>query len=355
MTLLVVGALSYLVYGNVYGLLAHAARDQEPRKPVNINDAIKTTFTILTLIGAVLAGIYAYRKQRLAEGDAHRADASQLADRYTSAAEQLGHDQAAVRLAGVYALARLADDWIEQRQVCIDVLCAYLRMPYQPDPAEPGHKAGEREVRHTINGVIRDHLFDPAVASSWCECVFDFTGARFDNCNLSFSHFFGTVLFTGVTFSGHAQFDGVTFSRAMFGGLVDFDAATFRDSVSFSDATFDGTVAIGGATFSGDVSFGDATFSNSIYFGGATFNGSVDFGGATFNGYVDFSNGTFRGHPRIVDAPTFSSAVSFFGATFRGGLVDFGGATFRSTVTFEEATFGSTDIRWGPLRRPSGT
>ncbi|MFD9499878.1 hypothetical protein [Streptomyces sp. NPDC060035] len=34
----------------------------------------------------------------------------------------LGHDQAAVRLAGVYALARLADDWAEQRQVCIDVL-----------------------------------------------------------------------------------------------------------------------------------------------------------------------------------------------------------------------------------------
>ncbi|MEK0098831.1 hypothetical protein WDA79_10050 [Streptomyces sp. A475] len=33
----------------------------------------------------------------------------QLADCYTTAAEQLGHDQAAVRLAGVYA-ARLADD-----------------------------------------------------------------------------------------------------------------------------------------------------------------------------------------------------------------------------------------------------
>lgn len=28
------------------------------------------------------------------------------------------------------AHARLADDWTEQRQACIDVLCAYLRMPY---------------------------------------------------------------------------------------------------------------------------------------------------------------------------------------------------------------------------------
>ncbi|MFF9818970.1 DUF4232 domain-containing protein [Streptomyces sp. NPDC014006] len=43
-------------------------------------DAIKTTLAILTLFGAVLAGVYAYRKQRIAESDAHRADVSQFAD-----------------------------------------------------------------------------------------------------------------------------------------------------------------------------------------------------------------------------------------------------------------------------------
>jgi hypothetical protein len=32
----------------------------------------------------------------------------------------------------VYALAGLADDWPENRQTCVDVLCAYLRMPYEP-------------------------------------------------------------------------------------------------------------------------------------------------------------------------------------------------------------------------------
>ncbi|WP_405593916.1 hypothetical protein OG741_37460 [Streptomyces sp. NBC_01410] len=114
------------------------------RLVTDTSDAIKTTLAILTLAGAVLAGVYAYRKQRIAESDAHRADANQFADRYTTAAEQLGHDKAAVRLAGVYALARLADDWEEQRQVCIDVLCAYLRMPYQPDPDASGYKEGER-------------------------------------------------------------------------------------------------------------------------------------------------------------------------------------------------------------------
>ena len=31
-------------------------------------------------------------------------------------------------------MAVLADDWEENRQTCVDVLCAYLRMPYAPDP-----------------------------------------------------------------------------------------------------------------------------------------------------------------------------------------------------------------------------
>ena len=57
-----------------------------------------------------------------------------LNERFATAAEQLGSDKPAVRLAGVYAMAGLADDWEENRQTCVDVLCAYLRMPYEPDP-----------------------------------------------------------------------------------------------------------------------------------------------------------------------------------------------------------------------------
>src|SRR5947209_8019958 len=69
------------------------------------------------------------RKQFIDEAGGLRSDAEQLSKRYQDAAGQLGHDSAAVRLAGVYAMARLADEWIEQRQTCINVLCAYLRMP----------------------------------------------------------------------------------------------------------------------------------------------------------------------------------------------------------------------------------
>ncbi|WP_329254941.1 pentapeptide repeat-containing protein [Streptomyces sp. NBC_01478] len=381
MTLLVVGALSYVIYWNVYDLLAHAAESQKPRKPVNVNDAIKTTVTILTLIGAVLAGIYAYRKQRLAEGDAHRSDASQLADRYTTAAEQLGHDQAAVRLAGVYALARLADDWAEQRQVCIDVLCAYLRMPYEADPAAPGHKEGEREVRQTINRVIRDHLVDPDADVSWCEFAFDFTGASFDRTidfsSVTFSSsvtfgratFSGTVSFGGTTFSGsasfgRARFSSVDFAFTTFDGNVDFGDATFSSIVHFGGATFSGDVDLTGATFESVVEFGSATFGGIVEFGSATFGGIVDFEGATFSrGTVDFEGATFRNTVHLgatfggsivnFRRATFGGVVGFGGATFSRGTVDFEGATFTDAVDLS-ATFEGTEIRWGPLPRPAG-
>ncbi|MFD3931747.1 pentapeptide repeat-containing protein [Streptomyces sp. NPDC058614] len=314
--------VSWGIYQYAYDYFAQAAAEQKPAKQVNVNEVLKATVTALTLTGAVLAGLYAYRKQLLSEGDAHRADASQLADRYTTAAEQLGHEQAAVRLAGVYALARLADDWEEQRQVCIDVLCAYLRMPYDPDPAAPEHRAGEREVRWTIISVIREHLRAPDSPTSWCTYSLDFTGATFDGGDFSHSHFRGTVSFVGATFSsGTVSFVGATFS----GNVVNFDHATFSGAtVDFVAVTFSGMIGFFGATFGG---------------------GSVSFDQATFSGdWVSFRRATFSG-----------GTVSFWAARFGGGLVSFEQATLSgATVDFGEATFsGGTEFVWGPLPRPT--
>jgi hypothetical protein len=63
-----------------------------------------------------------------------------VTDLYTKAADQLGSEKAPVRLAGMYALERLAQSTPEQRQTIVNVLCAYLRMPYAP--SEPRAKDG---------------------------------------------------------------------------------------------------------------------------------------------------------------------------------------------------------------------
>ncbi|MGW1729897.1 pentapeptide repeat-containing protein [Streptomyces sp. NPDC001999] len=357
--LIAAGALGWGIYHYAYDHFAQAAADQKPPKPVDINDVLKATVTALTLIGAVLAGLYAYRKQLLAEGDAHRADASQLAERYTTAAEQLGHDQAAVRLAGVYALARLADDWAEQRQVCIDVLCAYLRMPYEPDPTAPEHKAGEREVRQTIIRVIRDHLQQPDTPTAWCEHNFDFTSAVFDGGSFSTSHFRGRANFDRARFAGgtvdfaSTMFSGgtVTFHGARFAGsMVDFIAAEFSSGVvDFHGATFGGgMVDFDGAEFGGGVvDFSGVEFGGStVGFADARFSGgTVDFLGARFGGgVVDFHGATFGG-----------GMVDFSGAEFSGGRVTFHDATFGGgMVDFDGATFSGTSFDWGPVPAPAG-
>jgi hypothetical protein len=117
----------------VVGLLVYLFLHLVLLQSVAPNEVIKTTLILMAGLAAVLTGVYAYRKQKISEGDASRADADQRDQRYSTAAQQLGHDKAAVRLAGVYAMSRLADDWSQQRQQCIDVLCAYLRMPSEPD------------------------------------------------------------------------------------------------------------------------------------------------------------------------------------------------------------------------------
>jgi hypothetical protein len=235
-----------------------------------------------------------------------------LNERFSTAAEQLGDDKPAVRLAGVYAMAGLADDWQENRQTCVDVLCAYLRMPYAPDPGQDAPESERlafqaiREVRHTVIRVITAHLRSDA-AVSWQSLNFDFTGVVFDGGDFSGAKFSGGMVnFSHALFSGGwtnfrgAEFSGapVHFGLAEFsGGTVDFSHALFSGgTVRFTTTEFSGgTVSFYGTKFSrGAVNFSYARFSGGrVYFNRAQFSGAaiVGFDRAQFSGGdVDFSD-----------------------------------------------------------------
>jgi Pentapeptide repeats (9 copies) len=291
---------------------------------------IAACVSFLTLIGTLAAQYYG---RRTASRDAEKSFAEQreqlnetlkaqgdqldktlaeqrtrtLNERFATAAEQMGSDQPAIRLAGVYAMAGLAGDWEENRQTCVDVLCAYLRIPYEPDPGqdalEPQRLAfqASREVRLTVIRVITAHLREDA-AVSWQGLNFDFTGAVFDG----------------------AYFDDAKFS----GGTVDFDRAKFcGGTIRFSDAEFSG----------GTVYFGDAEFSD----------GTIDFSGAQFTGgTVYFSRGKFSGGTVDFGDAEFSGGTVYFRrAKFSGGTIDFSGAQFTgSMVDFRDAQFSGATI-----------
>ena len=206
-------------------------------------------------------------------------------------------------------MAGLADDWQENRQTCVDVLCAYLRLPYEPAPGEaalvPEQLAfrANREVRHTVIRVVTAHLKEEA-AVSWQGLNFDFTGVAFDGGD-----------FSGAVFSG---------------GTIDFSNAVFAD----------GTVVFAGARFSG----------GTVYFAGARFSGgTVYFGHAVFSGStVNFRVAVFSGGLVYFERAVFSGGtVSFDSAVFSGGLISFGFAVFSgSTVQFVFAEFSGGQINF---------
>jgi hypothetical protein len=193
-------------------------------------DVTKLSFTVAGGVGAAVALVVAYRRQRDVEQ-------GRFVERFGAAAAQLGDHDVAVRIAGVYAMAGVADESTGlRRQQCIDVLCGYLRLPYSPelgsshqsklvlteprtgDDGSPvgqqerhlEYRPNDKEVRATIVRVIADHLRDHEY--SWSACDFDFRTAHLEDVDSSGTAFRGIAQFSGATFSGAARFDAATFA-----------------------------------------------------------------------------------------------------------------------------------------------
>jgi hypothetical protein len=251
----------------------------------------------MAFLGALLTGVYAYRKQRLAEGDAARADAKQLFERYGAAAELLGDEAPEARLAGAYAMARLADDWTDQRQMCVDVLCSYIRLPYERDHTKSGYRRGDREVRRTIMRIIRDSLRRDDPAWRWEDINFSFEGAVFDYGDLS-----------------KAKFSG---------GVLNFHKAEFADrSFTFKEAQFRNTrVYFTGSEFSGaTVTFENADFSaaEKVEFSAVFKSGTVSFDECEFGDHTDFTGSNVKSGGSVSFHGARGTANINLGASFTG-------------------------------------
>jgi hypothetical protein len=287
------------------GLAALATRLTNGTAFEPTGDAEALTAALPAIVGAVIAValVLAYRRQK----DSERA---QFAQRFGAASIQLGDSDTAVRIAGVYAMAAAADESpvFVRRQQCIDVLCGYLRLPYEPDsgsnhlsefvstttwsatpPAtnieetrRQAVRQNDREVRETIVRVLAQRLKRSADTSWWAN-DFDFTGVLFED-----------AWFAGARFSGrHVWFDGAVFTGP---------------NTSFEDVEFDAeVVSFDGASFESDAAFAGAAFrARTASFDGATFTGKeTSFDDVRFAGeYVSFRRAGFSG-----ETTTFASAA----------------------------------------------
>ncbi|MFC9971829.1 pentapeptide repeat-containing protein [Spirillospora sp. NPDC127200] len=333
----------------------------EKPKPLDVTaqlDLLKLVFALVAGVGALVALITAYRRQRVDEAAAERAEHIQahaekiarqsheraereaeravhdaaerrVTDLYGQAVEQLGHDKAAVRLGGLYSLERLAQDHPQHRQTIVNVLCAYLRMPFgqasrarhllantddenawrrdaahlltsDNNATESQNIQQEIEVRQAAQNILRNHLrrYDSRqeeLDTYWEDVLVNLSGA---------------ILF-GFSLAG-CELTNLECSQATFLGTSWFDEAKFRGEVSFRDAIFQRLARFYGADFE------DAYFYR-----------------AKFCAYAGFRGAKFHQQCRFVDVH-FRERSTFEGATF-GGAVDFSEVTFADKCSMEGA------------------
>ena len=167
--------VAFVVAGTVavlFWLLSEANKIVDPDAKAKARiEAIRTGLTVGAGGGGAIVLALAARRQWLNEHEAIRQDEAdkynrfdaeekRITDLYTKAVDQVGSEKAAVRLGGLYALERLAQDNAAHRQTIVDVLCAYLRMPYGPPNDEDSDESLDREeleVRLTVQRMLTRH------------------------------------------------------------------------------------------------------------------------------------------------------------------------------------------------------
>lgn len=94
---------------------------------------------MVLLIGAYLTWRQTQISRASSRDELRLSREGQLTDRFTRAIEQLGSDDLPVRVGGIYALGRVAEESMTDRAAVADILTTYIRMhaPWPPEPGNP--------------------------------------------------------------------------------------------------------------------------------------------------------------------------------------------------------------------------
>jgi uncharacterized protein YjbI with pentapeptide repeats len=159
-----------------------------------------------------------------------------LHDRYATAANQLAHEAPSVRLGGVYSLRSLADDWHslgndDERQVCIDLLRAHLRLRRAVNAVSEGADAAaaqsrDAEDRYAILRIIANRANLPEDdPRSWVSADTDMQQAALSRLDFPFAKLVGVKLERADLTYG--SLDGADLSGAWL-NRADLSDATLR-------------------------------------------------------------------------------------------------------------------------------
>ncbi|RZS34478.1 pentapeptide repeat protein [Herbihabitans rhizosphaerae] len=307
-------------------------------------DVIRTAASIVLGTGGAAALVLAARRQRsteldlvqrerVAEANERDAEERRVTDLYTHAVDQLGSDKAPVRHGGLHALERLAQNYPAHRQTIVNVLCAYLRMPFDDDEQE-------MQVRQTAQGILTRHLRyqyhdvdqDEPLASFWPDIDLRLSKARLVDWKLT---------------GGRVR--SANFEKCVFSGDTRFDKTTFTKTAVFRFVRFEDPVSFDRARFRVVAPFHHAEFVDHVGFAGVTFGGAAGFDRVTFAGAVDFDGAEFA------ERPIFDQSQARMDTTFAKSRRWPTGYDVAESVTVDEDQLDGRPGDWAYVRRlPSG-
>ena len=338
-------------------------------------------YTTGGLLGAITLG----ETRRKNDQEHMRQVHAERRSRYAKAVEQLADEKAPIRLGGVYTLAKLVDDWLDDEktlpsekerrqegQIIIDSLCAYIRSSfllaerydeltlsyeeYQqnrqgnqdlhspqviPLPKPKNAKQSreefvrdkslfqeEQEVRKTILLEIKNRLNGGTTKNKDGRDEIEPGTWSYFEYDFSNAVFFYDVNFNEVNFSGKKT----SFLETKFTQKAEFSGSIFNEITDFSGAHFYGE----DATFSEKTDFSGAHFHSIANFSWAEFTGNANFFEAEFTGNANFSWAKFT--KASFSRAKFTRDANFSWAEFTGDA-NFSMAEFTKKANFSNAKF----------------
>ncbi|MFE3173073.1 pentapeptide repeat-containing protein [Amycolatopsis sp. NPDC059090] len=282
-------------------------------------------------------------QQQVAKDAREDATGRRITELYGKAADQLGSEHSAVRIAGLYGLERLAQDHCDPRlrQMIVNVISAYLRMPARQQTDE-GLPADEQEaaVRSIALDILFKHLGGVPRRGVWTEHDdywglldlnlseaslpdFNFTGFRLRSARFDGTDFTGAVLFGNGEFARSARFSNARFRKgADFNNLqvahrAHFDYARFDGQVLFYNCQFTHTILLPWAKFDAPLAFENCYFARAAHFYRAEYRGGIEILNSELRGTL--SLGGAQIHSRIHLAGNEFSDLDSLDANYTAG------------------------------------
>jgi hypothetical protein len=171
-------------------------------RQVDTDERVKAGIELIQLIATIVGGVAIFWNLVIARQQLAASQEQHITDRFSKAVEQLGHEKTSVRIGGIYALRRIAQDSPRDHWTIMEILTAFVR----DRRGLGGEDSSTKPVRfdkdvQTVVSVLgrREVCLEPKDASLYLNYN-DLRGLSFTDSNYNFTQFHGSDL-RGVSFN----------------------------------------------------------------------------------------------------------------------------------------------------------